>query len=82
MKRLFLVGSVIASSLFFASCSTNGLATLDHFQASLKDRGCGSNGDITIGSATVTSLPTVNGHYDFHCPMGPGTVVGTETVVK
>jgi len=76
MKRLFLVGSVIASSLFFASCNANSLATLDHFQSSLKDRGCGSSGDLTIGAATLTSLPTINGHYEFDCPKSAPVAVG------
>lgn len=68
MKSLFLAGFVIASSLFIASCSTTGLNTLNALEDHFKDRGCGSNGTLIIKGATVTSLPSVDGAYNFDCP--------------
>lgn len=79
MKRLFLVGFVIASSLFSVNCSGNSLGALDQLETHFKARGCGSNGNLTLGSATVTSLPTLNGDYHFTCPQSTPT---QDVVVK
>lgn len=68
MKTLFLVGSAIVLSLSLGACSSDGIKTLNAFEKDLKSRGCASNGNVTLGSATITSLPTVNGDYHWDCP--------------
>jgi hypothetical protein len=76
MKTLFTVGLILASSLALEACSTtDGIKALNAFEKDLKARNCGSGGDITLTAGTVTSLPGINGHYQWDCPKGvPATI--------
>lgn len=68
MKRLYLVGFVLVSTLMLTACNTTSMQSVHQFQESLAKRGCASGGDLTLNSGTLTSLPTVTGHYSFDCP--------------
>lgn len=77
MKNLSLVGFVIASSLFSASCASdaNSLKAFNSLEKNFKERGCGSGGNITLVGATVTSLPRIDGTYNWKCPEAVPTPV-------
>lgn len=63
MKRSFLVGSVLASSLLLASCSSNGQETLKGLSEHLQARDCQTQGTVILGG-----LGTSTAQMSWVCP--------------
>ena len=68
MKRLFLAGSVLVSSLLVVSCSTNSQETLKGFSEHLQERNCQTQGTVIIGGP----MSPVTGQMSWTCPKPTG----------